>query len=200
MTKGRPKSRNQASKLSEEDLVDDVSSEGDSDFENGDNDDGRADGLPGSGKNKYNKGERKARKALSKLGLKQYDGVSKIYIRKSKQIFFVINKPDVYKLPNSDTYVIFGEAKIEDVGATSQSEAAQRLSQLSFSGSGKDDLDLPVPSTFDTEEMVESDFTPAEADVDLVVQQAGCSRDKAFQSLVKHRGNIVDSIMELTTA
>lgn len=33
----------------------------------------------------------------------------------SKNILFVINHPDVYKNPHSDTNIIFGEAKIEDL-------------------------------------------------------------------------------------
>jgi hypothetical protein len=33
------------------------------------------------------------------------------------QILFVIQAPDVFKSPASDTYVIFGEAKIEDLSA-----------------------------------------------------------------------------------
>jgi hypothetical protein len=36
------------------------------------------------------------------------------------QILFVINAPDVFKSPASDTYVIFGEAKIEDLSAAQQ--------------------------------------------------------------------------------
>jgi hypothetical protein len=38
--------------------------------------------------------------------------VSRVTIRKSKNILFVINKPDVYKNPASDTYIVFGEAKV----------------------------------------------------------------------------------------
>merc|ERR1712073_281840 len=34
--------------------------------------------------------------------------------KKAKNILFVVNNPDVYKNPNGDTYVVFGEAKIED--------------------------------------------------------------------------------------
>jgi nascent polypeptide-associated complex subunit alpha len=41
------------------------------------------------------------------------------------QILFVINQPDVFKSPASDTYIIFGEAKIEDLSAAAQSQAAQ---------------------------------------------------------------------------
>ena len=64
-------------------------------------------------KAKQSRGEKKARKIMSKLGLKQVAGVSRVTIRKSKNILFVINKPDVYKNPASDTYIVFGEAKIE---------------------------------------------------------------------------------------
>ena len=54
-------------------------------------------------------------------------GVSRVTIRKSKNILFVINKPDVYKNPASDTYIVFGEAKIEDLSQTAQMEAAQKF-------------------------------------------------------------------------
>merc|ERR1739840_63936 len=66
------------------------------------------------------------RKIMSKLGLKQMGGVSRVTIRKSKNILFVINKPDVYKNPASDTYIVFGEAKIEDLSQQAQMEAAQK--------------------------------------------------------------------------
>ena len=46
---------------------------------------------------------------MSKLGLKQVTGVSRVTIRKAKNILFVINKPDVYKNPASDTYIVFGK-------------------------------------------------------------------------------------------
>jgi nascent polypeptide-associated complex subunit alpha len=43
------------------------------------------------------------------------------------QILFVITKPDVFKSPASDTYIIFGEAKIEDLSAQAQSQAAEQF-------------------------------------------------------------------------
>lgn len=51
-------------------------------------------------------------KAMSKLGLKQIHGVTRITIRKSKNILFVITRPDVFKSPASDIYIVFGEAKV----------------------------------------------------------------------------------------
>lgn len=43
------------------------------------------------------------------------------------QILFVISKPDVFKSPASDTYIIFGEAKIEDLSAQAQASAAEQF-------------------------------------------------------------------------
>lgn len=63
-------------------------------------------------KAKQSRSEKKARKLMSKLGLKQVQGVCRVTIRKSKNILFVITKPDVYKSPASDTYIVFGEAKV----------------------------------------------------------------------------------------
>ena len=37
----------------------------------------------------------------------------------------MISKPDVYKSPSSDTYIVFGEAKIEDLNAQNQANAAK---------------------------------------------------------------------------
>lgn len=51
---------------------------------------------------------------MSKLGLRQVTGVTRVTIRKSKNILFVITKPDVYKSPASDTYIVFGEAKVRN--------------------------------------------------------------------------------------
>ena len=76
---------------------------------------------------KQSRGEKKARKIMSKLGIKQVTGVSRVTIRKFKNILLVINKPDVYKNPSSNTYIVFGEAKIEDLTQQTQMEAAQKF-------------------------------------------------------------------------
>lgn len=57
---------------------------------------------------------------MSKLGLKQIHGVTRITIRKSKNILFVISRPDVFKSPASDIYIVFGEAKVTSCGAVCQ--------------------------------------------------------------------------------
>ena len=41
-----------------------------------------------------------------------FTGINRVTIKKSKNILFVISKPDVYKSPASDTFIVFGEAKV----------------------------------------------------------------------------------------
>ena len=61
-----------------------------------------------AGKAKQNPSEKKAHKAMSKLGLQHVTGVTRVTLQKSKNILFVITKPDVYKSPASDTYIVGG--------------------------------------------------------------------------------------------
>merc|ERR1719240_1795239 len=88
-----------------------------------------AEGAGGEGAHKQNRSEKKARKAVAKLGFKQLPGIVRVTVKKSKTILFVIGKPDVHKAPASDTYVVFGEAKIEDLSAQAQANAAQSVTQ-----------------------------------------------------------------------
>ena len=57
------------------------------------------------------RGEKKARKAISKLGMKPVSGVVRVTMKKSKNIMFVISNPDVFKSAGN-SYIVFGEAKV----------------------------------------------------------------------------------------
>nr|CAD7396829.1 unnamed protein product [Timema cristinae] len=134
-------------------------------------------------KAKQSRGEKKARKIMSKLGLKpltnalvvlsltaedgeiEVQGVSRVTIRKSKNILFVINKPDVYKNPASDTYIVFGEAKVV----------------------------APIQEESEEEDVDETGVE--EKDVDLVMSQANVSRGKAIKALKNNQNDIVNAIM-----
>merc|ERR1739846_84096 len=76
---------------------------------------------------RQNRAEKKSRKMMQKLGMRPVPGVLRVTVKKSKNVLFVINKPDVFKSPTADTYVVFGEAKSEDLGAASQAAAAKQF-------------------------------------------------------------------------
>ena len=153
-------------------------------------------------KAKQSRGEKKARKIMSKLGLKQVAGVSRVTIRKSKNILFVINKPDVYKNPASDTYIVFGEAKIEDLSQNAQMEAAQKFTaaadppQPTDMGGQGTVTSPPAAIPEDDEDDEEVDATGVEAkDIELVMSQANVSRSKAIKALKNNTNDIVNAIM-----
>merc|ERR1719223_2567722 len=78
---------------------------------------------------KQNRNEKKSRKAMQKLGMRPVPGILRVTVKKSKNVLFVINKPDVFKSPTADTYVVFGEAKSEDLSSASQAAAAKQFRQ-----------------------------------------------------------------------
>merc|ERR1712042_81646 len=153
-------------------------------------------------KAKQSRGEKKARKIMSKLGLKQVTGVSRVTIRKSKNILFVINKPDVYKNPASDTYIVFGEAKIEDLSQQAQMEAAQKFKAAEApqpTEMGASGTTGPAAIPEEDEDDGEVDEAGVEdKDIDLVMSQANVSRSKAVKALKNNSNDIVNAIMELT--
>ncbi|KAM0900753.1 hypothetical protein ACQ4PT_020451 [Festuca glaucescens] len=64
---------------------------------------------------------------MQKLGMKDITGVSRVTVKKSKTVMFVVSKPDDFKSPHSDTYIIFGEAKIDDLSNQLQPQAAEQF-------------------------------------------------------------------------
>ena len=72
-------------------------------------------------------GEKKARKVMSKIDLRQVPGIVRATIKKSKNTLFVISDPDVYKIPATETHIIFGAAKMEDLFQNAQMEAASKF-------------------------------------------------------------------------
>ncbi|KAI5937738.1 Nascent polypeptide-associated complex subunit alpha [Manis javanica] len=147
---------------------------------------------------KQSRSEKKARKAMSKLGLRQVTGVTRVTIRKSKNILFVITKPDVYKSPASDTYIVFGEAKIEDLSQQAQLAAAEKFKVQGEAVSNIQE-NTQTPTVQEESEEEEVDETGVEVkDIELVMSQANVSRAKAVRALKNNSNDIVNAIMELT--
>jgi len=141
---------------------------------------------------KLNKQEKKARKTIQKLGMKLQKGFTRVTIKKSKNILFVISKPDVYKAPNSDTYIIFGNAKIEDMNQSHREFLSDKWAPK------PDTAQMPaITEDQDDDEEVDTSGLD-ENDIQMVVEQASVSRAKAVKALRNHDGDIVNAIMELT--
>ncbi|EIW85057.1 nascent polypeptide-associated complex, alpha subunit [Coniophora puteana RWD-64-598 SS2] len=151
--------------------------------------------------------ERKARKALLSLGLKKVPSITRVTLRRPKNLLFVLSAPDVYKSTNSDTYIVFGEARVEDMNSQAQMSAAQQLasggaapggvSALENSGAGADgDDDEDIPDLEAPEDDSPVDETGVDPkDIELVMAQVNCSRAKAVRVLKETGGDLINAIM-----
>lgn len=159
----------------------------------------------------HSRNEKKARKAIEKLHLQRVPGITRVTLRRPKNILFVINNPEVYKSPNSNTYIVFGEAKIEDLNSAAQQAAAAQLAQAG----GEHDHDHaghdhshgePSKAAEGAEAKKDDDDDDEEVDaegledkdIELVQTQAGVSRKKAIKALKENDNDIVNSIMALS--
>ncbi|KAI0277690.1 nascent polypeptide-associated complex, alpha subunit [Russula aff. rugulosa BPL654] len=149
--------------------------------------------------------ERKARKALLGLGLKKISGITRVTLRRPKNLLFVIASPDVFKSQNSDTYIVFGEAKMEDMNTQGHLGPSQQLAgsgagsttTLDPSRTGKDSEnpdDVPeLEAPEDDDPVDETGVDPK--DIELVMAQVNCSRAKAVRVLKESGGDLINAIM-----
>ncbi|KAL1203274.1 Nascent polypeptide-associated complex subunit alpha-like protein 2 [Cardamine amara subsp. amara] len=183
----------------DEPIVEDVKDDEDDDDDDEEEEDDDAQGVNGS--SKQSRSEKKSRKAMLKLGMKPVTGVSRVTIKRTKNVLFFISKPDVFKSPHSETYVIFGEAKIEDLSSQLQTQAAQqfRMPEIGASSQRAEASTATVEAQVEEDEEEVDETGVEDRDIDLVMTQAGVSRSKAVKALKSHDGDIVSAIMELTT-
>merc|ERR1719491_337493 len=121
-------------------------------------------------------------------------------MRKAPNVLFVIEKPDVFKAPGSDTYVVFGEARVEDLSAQAQASAAQQLTAApqQDSARGVSQSQAPESAEQEGEDVDESGVEPK--DIELVMAQADVSRARAVKALKANNNDIVEAIMELSNS
>jgi len=177
--------------------------------------------TPGAGDAaaKQSRSEKKSRKAMAKLGMKPVPGILRVTVKKQKNAMFVIAKPDVFKSPVSDTYVIFGHATVEDPtrNAVEQLETAHKAEQLAAAANAASTPTTTTtpPTTTPTEvtgtpkheEPAKTETAAAatpntefDKQVEAIMAQTGASKEDTIKALKKHEGDSVNAIMELTVA
>jgi len=153
-----------------------------------------------------NRNEKKARAELLKLGLKPITGIHRVTFVRGKTIF-AISEPEVYKNPSSDSYIVFGEARVEDPGFQAQMAAAQRMVQQATAQASQNKSTTtahPAVTSAAAEEEDEEDEECEEfedlneSDIKIVMDQANVSRAKAIKSLKEHDNDVVNTIMDLS--
>lgn len=161
--------------------------------------------------NIISKNEKKARELIKKLNLKQVKGVSRVTFKQRGNLIYAIDQPDVYRSA-AGTYVVFGEAKVDDMNQRiAEAQAAQAQAEAAGEEAPADkspesitaDLEKASLNASKEEETAEEDGDVDEtgldaADIDIIVEQTQVSRAKAVNALRKHKGDMVNAIMELS--
>jgi nascent polypeptide-associated complex subunit alpha len=109
----------------------------------------------------------------------------------------------VYKSPSADSFVVFGDARIEDTNQLQQAAAAAKLDQANnAAGAAMPSTAIPAakkPAAAADEEDGEVDEEGIEAkDIELVMTQANVSRAAAVKAIRNNNGDMINAIMELS--
>ncbi|CCE73198.1 Piso0_000224 [Millerozyma farinosa CBS 7064] len=158
------------------------------------------------------KNEKKARELIKKLNLKEIKGITRVTFKQRGNLIYAIDQPDVYRSA-AGTYVVFGEAKVDDMNkriAEAQQQQAQQEA-LTKAAENKEDkspdsitADLQNASISEGQKAEEEDDKDVDEtgldpkDIDIIVEQTQVSRGKAVNALRKHDGDMVNAIMELS--
>uniref|UniRef100_A0A8D2DYH0 NAC-A/B domain-containing protein n=1 Tax=Sciurus vulgaris TaxID=55149 RepID=A0A8D2DYH0_SCIVU len=132
---------------------------------------------------------------MSCVGLR---GLLESTTQKSKNILFVITIPVVYKSPSSNTYMVWGEANIEDLSQQAQLAVAEKFKVQGEAVSNVQE-NTQILTVQEESEEKEIDGTGVEVkNIELVMSQASMSRLKVVLVLKNNSNDIVNAIMELT--
>jgi len=140
----------------------------------------------------FNRGEKKCRKALMKVGMKQLTGITRVTLKKRDGLIFVIDDPEVLNLDNS--YAIFGELKLEDLNRQMQMEQAKKFAQQAPQAKAPAKVAAKEPEN--EEPLPEDGLTPNH--ITMVMDHAQCSRNKAIRVLRETNDDMVQAVMKLT--
>jgi nascent polypeptide-associated complex subunit alpha len=145
------------------------------------------------------KSSKRYAKAMQKLGLKPENGIFRVTIRKGVAQNLAISKTEVYRFPNTNTFVIFGEMSDDVLGGAipgANAEAAKAAAAVTGSSGAKTESKPSAAADEDDENVDAGDLQ--EKEIKLVMSQANVSRGKAIKALKNNKGDIVNTIMELT--
>ncbi|EPY50689.1 nascent polypeptide-associated complex alpha subunit Egd2 [Schizosaccharomyces cryophilus OY26] len=143
----------------------------------------------------------KAQKLIQKLGLKRVEGITRVAMRRPKNILLIVNDPIVYKSSNN-AFVVLGKITVEDMAAQARafSENQKKSGAEGAEGAATEE---PAPAKEEPAKIEEAeepvDETGVDAkDVELVVAQANVNRAKAVKALKENNSDVVNAIMSLT--
>jgi len=125
-----------------------------------------------------------------------------VAIHKTNHTLFVINNPDVYKNPTSDTYIVFGKIQIQDINLHTNVNAVENI----MSTYSVQDLDKNMPKPVIIAPRQKKDKKKEDIDykglnkndVELVSAEAKVTKHRAIEALLLSGNDIINAVISLT--
>merc|ERR1712066_478915 len=146
-----------------------------------------------SAQHKASRGEKKLKKSLVKMGLKEVKGINRVTLKTSKNFVLYIEDPDILK-SGDNAYVIFGEGKMFDYG---QNFAADKANAFTKPEEANPTEEVKPEVKVEEEAGAEGDEDAGdipEESINTLMEYANCSRAKAIKGLKKTNGDVVEAI------
>merc|ERR1712019_325833 len=153
----------------------------------------KEDNAEASAQHKASRGEKKFKKSLVKMGLKQVTGINRVTLKTSKNFVLYIEDPDILS-SGDNAYVIFGECKMFDYG---QNFAADKASAFTKPEEANPTEEVKPEVKVEEEAGAEGDEDAGdipEESINTLMEYANCSRAKAIKGLKKTNGDVVEAI------
>ena len=150
---------------------------------------------------KLNRGEKKCRKALLKIGMKQFAGVTRVTLRKRDGLIFVVNDPEVLRSDaEGKSFAVFGELKLEDPNTRLQQAEAKKFaeSQLAAAQAQYAAAGAKKAAAAENTSAPLSEEGISAGHIDLVIEHTSCSRNEAIQALKDNNDDMIQAVMQLT--
>merc|ERR1712060_420725 len=148
---------------------------------------------------KLNRGEKKCRKALVKIGMKAFGGVTRVTLRKRDGLIFVVNDPEVLRSDDGKSFAVFGELKLEDPNTRLQQQEAKKFAENQMAAAqaqAASAKDSEPKAASNEAPLDESGLTPGH--IDMVMDHTSCSRNEAITALRGANDDMINAVMSLT--
>lgn len=146
-----------------------------------------------------NRGERKCRKALTKIGFQPFNvGVTRVTLRKRDGLIFVVNEPEVLRY-DGKSFAVFGELKLEDPSMRMQQAEAKKFAESQMAAAQAQAASAkPVAkaAASDAKPADEAGLTPNH--INLVMEHTNCTRNEAIAALRETNDDMINAVMKLT--
>merc|ERR1712060_813214 len=135
---------------------------------------------------KLNRGEKKCRKALTKLGMKQFPGISRVTVKRRDGFIFMINDPEVLiSGDDGNHFVCFGKLEYDDPTQRMAAAEAQRMQAQQQAAAASDEA---------AED--EAGITPNH--INMVMDHTNCTRNEAIRALRDSNDDMINAVMKLS--